>query len=267
MMFGKLTRHELRSCSKTFFPLWGAALLLAAVSGVSLRLSRDARSGTASFGLLLPALALWAVVMAAFIVTLVMVIQRFYRGLLGDEGYLMLTLPVTRGQLLGSKLLSALLLELGSLLVAAASAAVLCFIASGETFQGIFPAFFRTLGLLCREENGLLLLSEGVLLGLLSLCLANLHLYAAMALGHLAPGHRLLSSAGAFLALSILFSLLSSFCIRAAAGSGLAARFASAPPETAVPGLLALAAGGMLLAAAALWAVTQWILEKHLNLE
>ena len=46
------------------------------------------------------------------------VIQRFFRGLLGDEGYLMHTLPVSPWQLIGSKLLCAVVTTLLSIVVA-----------------------------------------------------------------------------------------------------------------------------------------------------
>ena len=42
------------------------------------------------------------------VVSLVVVIQRFYKSLLGDEGYLMFTLPVETWKLVMSKLLVAI---------------------------------------------------------------------------------------------------------------------------------------------------------------
>ena len=40
---------------------------------------------------------------AAFVITLILTIQRFYKNLLTDEGYLMFTLPVSTGRLIWSQ--------------------------------------------------------------------------------------------------------------------------------------------------------------------
>ena len=50
------------------------------------------------------------VMMAAFVVTAVILIQRFYKNLLGSEGYLMFTLPVTVTQHLLSKTIIAVVM-------------------------------------------------------------------------------------------------------------------------------------------------------------
>lgn len=40
---------------------------------------------------------------ALFVLTMIVIIQRFYKGLLCDEGYLMFTLPVKPWQLIATK--------------------------------------------------------------------------------------------------------------------------------------------------------------------
>ena len=44
-----------------------------------------------------------------FVATLIVVIQRFYKSLLGDEGYLMFTIPVKAWQNILNKLLVSML--------------------------------------------------------------------------------------------------------------------------------------------------------------
>ena len=46
-----------------------------------------------------------AIVMAICVVTFIMTIQRFYKNMLGREGYLMFTLPVSVSKLIWSKLI------------------------------------------------------------------------------------------------------------------------------------------------------------------
>ncbi len=67
----------------------------------------------ASLDFMLPAIGsmlYMGVMMAAFVVTAVILIQRFYKNLLGSEGYLMFTLPVTVTQHLLSKTIIAVVM-------------------------------------------------------------------------------------------------------------------------------------------------------------
>ncbi len=51
-------------------------------------------------------LAYTAVLIGTAVVTVMTIVRRFYGNLLGREGYLMHTLPVTEAQLVGAKLIS-----------------------------------------------------------------------------------------------------------------------------------------------------------------
>ena len=66
---------------------------------------------------------LFGLYVATGVLTLIFICERFYKGLLGDEGYLMFTLPASVSAHIGAKTLSALILELLSFLVAVAIAA------------------------------------------------------------------------------------------------------------------------------------------------
>ena len=92
-MFGRLVKYDFRSMFKQFAFIWPAALLLALVNHFTLSgLNSTSTVGETTAGISM--LVYVAILMAMFIVALVFAIQRFYRGLLGDEGYLMHTLPV-----------------------------------------------------------------------------------------------------------------------------------------------------------------------------
>lgn len=67
------------------------------------------RTGAASVLMGLLNVAFWIFVVATGAITALLMIYRFYKNYMTDEGYLMFTLPVNRHQLIWSKLLSALL--------------------------------------------------------------------------------------------------------------------------------------------------------------
>ena len=95
-MFGRLLKYDFRSMFKQFGFIWPAALLLALVNHFTLSgLDSTSAVGETTAGMAM--LVYVAILMAMFIITMIFVIQRFFKGLLGDEGYLMHTLPVRRG--------------------------------------------------------------------------------------------------------------------------------------------------------------------------
>ena len=98
-MLGKLMKYDLRSGIRTFSLIWIGLALLGAINGLTIRfvLAGDTQSGLVSFVFgVLPMILLVALYVAMGIFVLVFIIDRFYKGLLGNEGYLMFTLPVTR---------------------------------------------------------------------------------------------------------------------------------------------------------------------------
>lgn len=110
-MLGKLMKYELKACGRIFVPLYVAILVVAAISGIF--------SNTQSFQV---ASILIFILMALFIglmvVTIVLIIQRFKKSLLEDEGYLMFTLPVSIKNLILSKYLTSLIYIILSTIIA-----------------------------------------------------------------------------------------------------------------------------------------------------
>ena len=100
-MFGRLVKYDFRSMFKQFGFIWPAALALALVNHFTINgLDSTSTVGETTAGISM--LVYVAILMAMFIVALVFAIQRFFKGLLGDEGYLMHTLPVRPWQLIGA---------------------------------------------------------------------------------------------------------------------------------------------------------------------
>ena len=104
-------KYELKACGRIFVPLYVAILVVAAISGIF--------SNTQSFQV---ASILIFILMALFIglmvVTIVLIIQRFKKSLLEDEGYLMFTLPVSIKNLILSKYLTSLIYIILSTIIA-----------------------------------------------------------------------------------------------------------------------------------------------------
>lgn len=201
-MLGKLLKYDFRSMGKQFAFIWPAALVLAFMNRFTLGnigsndTVKELFSGIAM-------LVYVSILIALFVISLIFVIQRFYKGLLGDEGYLMHTLPVRPWQLIASKAICALAASAVSVIVAVLSILLLVPGALSDMFD-FWPRFFAALG---REGfNGCLLLAE-LLLVLLTTALASFfQLYLAMAIGHLFGKNRIALSVVAYIAIQTILN-------------------------------------------------------------
>lgn len=105
-MFGKLLKYEWKAMMKTMLPIYGVTMVLAAVNGFLFQsilggwMDRSALFSTMQT----TAITLYMLILMLMgVFTAVMIVQRFYKGLLRQEGYLMFTLPVKTWKLIFSK--------------------------------------------------------------------------------------------------------------------------------------------------------------------
>ena len=95
-MLKQLLKYEFKATKSLYFGLYLALALLSVVLGVSFR-QENAWADNTNFGrleVILMVLYL-SVIFAIAVLCFVSTVQRFYKNLLGREGYLMHTLPVT----------------------------------------------------------------------------------------------------------------------------------------------------------------------------
>lgn len=143
-MLGKLMKYDLRSGIRTFALIWIGLALLGAINGLTIRfvLAGDTQSGLVSFVFgVLPMILLVALYVAMGIFVLVFIIDRFYKGLLGNEGYLMFTLPVTSAAHIASKALTSMIFSVASAIVALLSGVLLMAVLTPLNFSDVAQAF------------------------------------------------------------------------------------------------------------------------------
>ena len=144
-MLLRLLKYDFRAMWKQFSLIWGAALALALVNHFTVNgLDSTSTVGETTAGISM--LVYVAILMAMFIVALVFAIQRFFKGLLGDEGYLMHTLPVRPWELVASKLICGTVTWIGCGVVALLSPFIMAPVNWLELMQ--FPFWSDILGAL-----------------------------------------------------------------------------------------------------------------------
>ena len=198
-MLAKLLKYDFKAMFKIFLPLWGVLLV---VSGVNRLISGSPLAEGGGMGIFTSLLGVMYVllIMAVMVVTTVIIIARFYQGLLKDEGYLMFTIPVKPWQLLASKLISAMVISIISGVVALASVAIIAYFPEmGQVLAELWKMGMKNV------PNFLplvILLVVSLFVGII--CSVS-QVYASMALGH-----RVGFAVLAFIVLSVIWSTVGS---------------------------------------------------------
>ena len=147
------------------------------------------------------------VIIGTVVVTIMTIVQRFYRNLLGREGYLMHTLPVTETQLVTSKLISSTVWSLCSILAACLSFGILAVLMMADMdlleqlplmWSGIREAFAR-----CNMEFWEALAFSGVV-SFVRMVSAIACIYAACMVGHQFKNHPALAGILSFFVMQYL---------------------------------------------------------------
>ena len=225
-MLGKLIKHDFRALSRTLFPLQigvlGGALVATLFTTINLRLTESSASGEGftffkvalmGAGTLITGLIAFCIAASA-LVTLILTCLHFYQNLMGSEGYLTFTLPVTTGRIVWSKLICGMLWSLINAAVICLS--ILIFAVFGTVTEGFMNTdvlgalreMFSTLPEIGAYVNIPVLCLELLALVIATLAVTLLQAYFAITVGGRAEKHRLLASVGMYIALSIGVNIL-----------------------------------------------------------
>lgn len=198
-MLSKLIGYEFKSTRRIFLPAFGVLLLLSLANSIFIALPEPTLDHvSAPFGVLMTVyvLAMFAVYVLAF----AYMINRFYKNLLGDEGYLMFTLPARPSQLIWAKCITStiwmvvtvilccisLFLLATPALLSASFEPEIAFSDFWHLIQYIFSELMREYG-----ANLFLVPLELIAIGIAGIINFCMHIYACLSLGSLANKHRL----------------------------------------------------------------------------
>ena len=213
-MLSKLLKHEFRATGRTMLPVYAAVVVLAVLANVSIRvMDRSVHTLLTIFcGLIIAAFVVG--IIAAGIMTVVMMIKRFYTNYLKDEGYLMHTLPVSVHELVWSKMIVSVVWFAATFLVICLVILLTALIQTGTSlaqFFAGFPSWAEIKAALAEagiRSGDLWLFGLEMLLAVVAAGLYTcLHFYAAMSLGHMFAKDKILLSIVFFVGISFVLSL------------------------------------------------------------
>lgn len=267
-MLGKLLKYEMKATARIFLPFYGALIVLGIINrifynGNMLEHAPMPLNITASVTMLVYIL----VICAIFALVLIVTIQRFYKNLLGEEGYLMFTLPVQPWKHIVCKLMVSIFW-----IVVSGAITILSLMLMFITLS-ILGEFPRAIQILIEEINisagvhAFFYILEGILLVLSGIASEVLHIYAAISIGQLSGKHRILCSFGAYVAISFITQLVSSMSFWMLSISGFDIEMTAGNRFALVHLVMVGFLLWTMLFNAAYFVITNVILKRKLNLE
>ena len=207
-MLKKLLKYEFKATGRVYGGLYLAILAVAVLMGVSFQIPA-LLVHTAPIAVLM--LVYMGLCEAIAVMTVLSIIQRFTRNLLGREGYLMHTLPVSNVQLILAKLIPSIVWVLCSIVVVLLS--FVLFSLFGTLNSAAVSEFFHAFSRYGSEIGKLLssvIKGYGVTLVLMvlewlaSLTCSILCIYTACMIGHWCKKYFVAVSIAAFVVLNVL---------------------------------------------------------------
>ena len=217
-MLRKLMKHEFRATGRMMLPMFLLVLVTAVGANLSTRRLLETDNGALNTLGILLMIAFALAIAGVCIMPLVLMIDRFHKNLLRDEGYVMMTLPVSVHQHVWSKLLVSMIWFIATAVVVFLAFLILVY------EVGLAQQFFAGLAELLRQVRiGNYYLELGSVVGigvetliLLAVSCAGgcLQIYAAMAIGHSFANRKVLWSVAVFFGSQFALQLLGGLFVR-----------------------------------------------------
>ena len=274
-MLRKLLKHEFRATGRVMLPLFGLLLLASVGANLSIRGMLDSSSDfLTTIGTILIMLFTIAII-AVGIMSLVVMVSRFYKNLLQDEGYVMMTLPVSIHQQVWSKLIVSTVWFAATVLVIILAC---CITAFDIRFMGELWRELRNIVHAVIQYNHMDVVFNGAAFALeaLILCILGsvsfcLRAYSAMAIGFSRPNHKGLFSVAAYIGIGVVLQILGGIVISLLNDSWFHRLLLGWEPNVSVVAGMHLGMWLLILLeiiyAAVFYFLTVYFLQKHLNLE
>lgn len=253
-MLGKLIKYEFKATGRLLIPLYGALIIFAFINKIFMGdflYNSDTILG--NIPQILAILIYVGIMVAIFVVTVFIIIQRYRTNLLCDEGYLMNTIPVKPWENILSKLVVALVWSIASIVISVISIIILAY------QKGLFTKIITTIPVFFNLEI--------ILMMIINVVFSILMIYASLSIGSLFQKQKILASFGAFIVLNIATNIIASM-VQLPLMLGLDLTGTMNNSEiTAVSIFMGVMLGISILFSIAYFIISNYILNKKLNLD
>jgi len=262
-MLKKLIKHEIYATGRILLPLYGITIILSFVNRIMIGINKFNNTPLNIISTITMFFYVFAII-ATIITTFILIVFRFYKNLMTDEGYLMFTLPVKPFQLINSKLISAIFWIIISVVVTITSLLILLLNAERVTIIRDIWAYVYKMLKNNFGDNYVYLFLEMILITFISIIQQILLIYVSIAAGHLFSGHKILGSFASYIAINTAAQLVSLLVLLAMAsftGSSFE-KLEKLPHAILIIAIVLCSIYSILY-----YLATNYILSKKLNLE
>ncbi len=277
-MVKKLFKHEFAYYLRSMLPIYGILLAIAAVGRIIQFFETD--NSVYNTISIISIVTFVMAIIAVFAMTMVFTITRYYRNLFTSEGYLSFTLPVTPTQHILTKMTSAVLVHLASIVVAILAVCIITagdvLIEVGNAIRYIIDLVPERLAITFKETttaqwqvNIWLFVLEFILLVIAAYLYQMLLFYGCITVGQMFHKNRVLAAVGVYFGYYMVTQVISTIVLiisQHLPWEDLSLIFLDAPIGC-IHSLLIGYTLLNLLVATALFFVSRFIVHRKLNLE
>jgi hypothetical protein len=201
-MLKKLLKHELKEVSRYLIPLLLSLVVITIVNKIFFSIDNETTIMKLIQGI---SVTLFVVINIAILAaTFIVIIIRFYKNLLGDEGYLMFTLPVKVSTHIISKTIIATFWSIIATIVVTMSIAFV--LGNYNDFTEIINNFIKT----DDKIFIILFLIEFIIAIVISYVISILQIYASISLGQLFQKHKIIASFASYIGIYTILQIIGS---------------------------------------------------------
>lgn len=269
-MLSKLFKYEMKATGRVLLPAMGVTLIMGIINGFMYMFMPNIESPNAVYAAISIVFTVLFIIasVATLVLSYVYAIYRFQRNLLGKEGYLMNTLPVSRTQNILAKLFTAMIYEALSILVVMITYGIFVtlIISHDVSFGEFWSEMWRAVTAVFPQLTGeaWLMFGELAVLMIASLAYSNLMFYAAMSVGYSSNSHKAIKSVGVYVGFYIISQIIGTIIM-----STFALSVGTGDINSTAPFHMLMLYGLIfeVVIAAAYWFITSYFMNKKLNLQ
>lgn len=262
-MLGKLIKYEFKATMRNFLAIYASLILTGILIGVFMLANVDV-------GMSLCIFIMVALMITLAVLTITVIIKRFSKNLLGDEGYLMMTLPVSAKKIVASKIITSVVYLILSTIVVFLVFVVIMLPSGMATMK----EFIRSMGNVWNYMIMNLLSAKDIIINIIITLVIGivdyisfiLVIYTSLSIGQLKTfnKHRTPVAIISFFVINAIISAISDGVSNILESMNLLTTPQSMSMLNAISGYTLIFYG---VVSIVLFMVTSYILEKKLNLE
>lgn len=265
-MLVKLLKYEIKATARIFIPFYLFLILFTLINKIFISMNSSYLQipQTIAMGVFI------FTVIGIFIMTLIMTIQRFYRNLLTDEGYLSFTLPVKPYHHIISKALIALMWFFLDFVIIGIS--IFFMVINLDTITGMIPGINYILDYLQGIGLATIIISIQLLL-IIIIGVFNIlmKIYSAISMTNFTDNYKILFGLGAYIGFDIAEQTVLSLIFVLVGVIGPIKLFQGINLNLITPGLIITALFCymilLIIIGSIYFFITNWVLKNKLNLE